>query len=329
MNSTHRARRHLEAAGRDHPQAWTQFDDFRQRREALGGWPEYVFCPLAGAYAVASGGGSNRLPLDRVGEVARLGALAAWRPTQGIYRFDPDLYAALVASPPSGQLPCEVLRHMPAWCVYLESSEAAQQAGLFGFFAHMESDTNTGGEELRLLLDHTDGLLALPLHLGPWDLSTALDEMGREARKQAVLAGQPAPGNMAQLATLAGPLVSLLLYLCSDGADYERAGPVTPTRTKKGLRLFPPHQPRTWEVGTRIGAALRRAASLPASDLGPADPGTRASPRPHVRTAHWHLYWTGPRTGTQVPKVRWIAPVGVNLALGEDLPAVVRQVSPP
>jgi hypothetical protein len=245
----HRARLHLQAASKAYPGAWKQYDAFRQDREALGGWPDYVYCPLAGAYAIVSGGGSNRVPLHLIGDVGRLGAMAAWRPTQGIYRFDPDLYVALWASPISGDLPCDLLHYLPAWCVYVETGPIQQAEGFHGFFAHVEYDPNDGREELRLLLDMEDALTPVPLHLGPWDLRTALDETGRVARGNAVELGLPAPGNLGALAVHFEPLVSLLLYLCSDGADYERRERSRPKRTKLGWRLFPADKPTTWDVG--------------------------------------------------------------------------------
>ena len=86
--------------------------------------------------------------------MARLGALAAWRPTQGIYRFDSSLYNAVIDTPLTGDLPCEILHRMPEWCVYVETPGLRWLgAGLYGFFAHMEWDAGTGREELRLLLD--------------------------------------------------------------------------------------------------------------------------------------------------------------------------------
>ena len=128
MTETHRARRHLETIGKRYPDAWKWFDEFRADRQALGGWPETVFCPLAGAYAVVSGGGSNRVPPQLIGDVARLGALAAWRPTQGIYPFDPDLFAALWESPLSDALPCALLRRLPASCVSIRASPLLPRA---------------------------------------------------------------------------------------------------------------------------------------------------------------------------------------------------------
>ena len=38
--------------------------------------------------------------------------------------------------------------------------------------------------------------------------------------------------------------------------------------------------------------------------------GTHASPRPHLRAGHWHLYWTG--EGRTIPKVNFVHPCLVN-----------------
>ena len=320
----HRARLHLQAASKAYPGAWKRYDAFRQDREALGGWPDYVYCPLAGAYAIISGGGNNRVPLHLVGDIGRLSAMAAWRPTQGIYRFDPDLYAALWSSPISGDLPCDLLRYLPAWCVYVETGPIQKAEGFHGFFAHIEYDPNDGREELRLVLDMEDALTPFPLHLGPWDLATALNETGRVARSNAVELGQPAPGNLAALAVHFEPLVSLLLYLCSDGADYERRELPRPKRTKQGWRLFPADKPTTWDVGARIGAAIRAVPS----QGGPgetAETEGRARPRPHVRSAHWHSFWRGPLDGERSRMVKWLPPMLVN---AEDLGQLAVTVRP-
>lgn len=324
MTATHRARRHLETAGKVYPGAWKWFDDFRADRQALGGWPDSVFCPLAGAYAVVSGGGPNRVPPQMIGDVARLSALAAWRPTQGIYRFDPDLLAALWESPLSDELPCGLLRRLPAWCVYIELDEKNRQQGFHGFFAHLEYDPNADREELRLLLDTEETLTPIPIHLGPWDLKTALDKMGSEADKQAGSAALLQQSVTSMLMPIAAPLVSLLLYLCSEEADYQRPPALTPKKTKRGSRLFPPDRPSTWDVGVRIGAALRKGRVERDADSCVTGTGTR--PRPHIRRAHWHTYWKGPREGERTALVKWLPPIAVNLEVDGDLPAVIHPV---
>ena len=50
-------------------------------------------------------------------------------------------------------------------------------------------------------------------------------------------------------------------------------------------------------------------------------------PRPHVRRAHWHGFWSGPReSDARKLSLKWLPPIQDNLDLGDDLPAVVRPV---
>ena len=63
---------HLTVAGKIYPQAWQQFDVFRQMRgkDGFDNWPEWCYCPLAAAYAIVSGGGDNRVAPDELGCIA-------------------------------------------------------------------------------------------------------------------------------------------------------------------------------------------------------------------------------------------------------------------
>jgi hypothetical protein len=117
MNEAYlRPRKILEAFSRLYPEAWRQVDDLLARRKELGDWPDWCFLPLAGAYALVSRG-TSLAPGERVEHVGILGALAAWRVTQGIYRFDPTTFDALWETPVTGDIPTEVLFHLPEWCV--------------------------------------------------------------------------------------------------------------------------------------------------------------------------------------------------------------------
>lgn len=77
-------------------------------------------------------------------------------------------------------------------------------------------------------------------------------------------------------------------------------------------------------MGVRLGAALRRAYQ--AEQTGAERP--HAGPRPHVRRAHWHGYWSGPRDGARRYDLRWLPPIAVALSDANELPAVVRRVTP-
>ncbi len=135
-----------------------------------------------------------------------------------------------------------------------------------------------------------------------------------------------------RLSSDVSPLVSLVLYLCSQAAEIKEggAGKRVPTRpkpqkTKKGMRIFAPDHPSRWEVGYRLGAALRQALS----EHQPAEPtGTHASPRPHIRRAHWHSFWVGKKDQPDARSVtiKWLPPIPVNVQGIDDLTPTVRDV---
>lgn len=330
----------LRDAGRQYPQAWRLLDDFRARRgrDGLPEWPDWCYVPLAGAYAaVSQARGGGRIPHQVAGDVGRLGALAAWRVGQGIYRIDPALYAALIATPIDGDLPCDVLYHLPEWCVYVECPDLSWFGlRLHGVWAHLEWDANTDRAELRLLLDLDQGPQPVPVHLGPWPLAEALRRTFAEAGRQAGLQGVALPrlpGDDTAGAGQLAPMLSLLLYLCSTAAEIHsgarRPMRPAPTRTKRGPRFFPPHSPTTWEVGERIGAALRAAYQREQIGQPGAPSGRRV--RPHVRRAHWHTYLLGPRDQPEQQRreLRWVPPIPINVEDPGALPAVVHRVQPP
>lgn len=324
---------HLVTAGKLYPGAWRLYDQFRQDRgrDGLPDWPDWCYCPLAGAYAVVSGGGDNRVPDHMVGDVARLGAIAAWRVTQGIYRFDDEFRAHLLETSLEGDLPCALLFRLPEWCVYVETPKHVMSAGepLHGFFAHLECDANTGREELRLLLDGENNLTPVPLHLGAWPISEAASRAVDVSRVHALGMGASIPSSVdKRTAAVAAPLISLLLYLCSEDAEFgdgpARPAKPIPKRTKDGWRLFPADKPRIWEVGVRIGAALRKSRELGAVGDGAEGAAAHARMRAHFRRAHWHTYLYG--QGRAERRLKWVHPVLVNVDSPENLPAVIKAV---
>lgn len=328
---------HMRIAGTIYQDAWRQFDVFRQMRgkNSSPDWPEWCYCPLAAAYAIVSGGGDNRVPLDSVGHIAALGALAAWRVTQTIYRFDPSLAGAL-ADTPIDRLPADVIFRLPEWCVYIETYNATWCGQpIAGFFAHLEHDAVTGRPELRLLIDHDDAegrpdILGVPIHIGQPTLDEAMVSMINESRRQMIdhgktLMASSMPPDLSEIMTLeVRPLIGMLLYLCSEQPDLDDFVPVhpEPKRTKKGWKIFPPDRPTMVTVGQRIGDELRRAYLADQIGTG----GDRKGPRPHIRRAHWHTYLTG--TGRVQRVLKWISPIVVNVDASHKLPVTVKAITP-
>lgn len=305
----------LRAILQRHPDAPALIDQFRaDRGRGLPDWPNWCFLPMAAFGAIVRRSGP--LSLADAHEMAVLAALGTWRYTQGIYRFDDALRPALLVSDLPGDVPAEVLHRLPEWCVYVETPGVPWGASeLAGFWAHLEWDPGERHPELRLLLDlggdDIDGLIPIPLHLGPWPITEAVARTTQQARVQADARGLRLPDlarGEHELVESVGPLVSLLLYLCSDAPEIDDSrqpgrspSRPQPTRTKRGWRLFAPDRPTVWTVGATTGRVIREAREAASQSTG-------RTVRPHVRRGHWHGYWRGPLDGARRFGYLWLPP---------------------
>lgn len=305
---------HLKTAGQVYPDAWRQVDEFRQSRGVdLPKWPGWCYLPMAAWYAIVSEG--NEMPLHMISDVSSLAAMGSWRVTQGVYQFDTDLSEALNTTTLIGEMPTDVLLRLPEYCLYIQGNNLTWLGDeITGFWVHLEWDANTERRELRLLLDTEQMLIPQILHLGPWTVTGAVDRACAEAAKQAQLNNLPGIDNAELVQRVAAdlqPLLARILYICSDEPDIiDRKQPdympqrPKPKRTKKGWRIFPPNKIRVWTVGDALGEQLRSYANSEEAQQ-------RSGPKPHIRRAHWHGYWTGPRDGGQKFIYKWLPPVVV------------------
>ncbi len=319
----------LGELGRRYPDAWSGIEQLRAMRGSdLPDWPAWCYAPIAAGIAAVTGGGPlDQLTPELTSDAATVTALAVWRRTKGVYQFEPALLEALWETPIAGEIPAAVLKRLPEWCVYVPLERETKHGLVRGVWAHLEHDVNDRSEELRLLFDAGEALLPIAVRLGGTlrqgiesVLGSGLMRLGR------MIAGRQIDEATKTASELAGPVVNLLLWLCSEEPEISgqgRPGNPQPQRVKGGLREFPVAAPRVWTVGARIGASLAAAGSGHQQDEGGSG---RARPRPHIRRAHWAVRWTGPRSGDQEPVLRWIAPTLVAANESDDLPAVVHPV---
>jgi hypothetical protein len=111
----------------------------------------------------------------------------------------------------------------------------------------------------------------------------------------------------ADTATIATPLVSMLLYLCSDApevADYRKglAWPRPPERKRgKGAgKIISAPGATYWSVGENLAEQIRSAHRDNAG----------SAKRVHIRRAHWHSYWVG--EGRKTLRLNWLWPMVVG-----------------
>ena len=247
---------HLSEMARRYPQAWAQIDDFRAAQGYdLRRWADWCYIPLAATYAIVSNqrGVDRIFDVDAMRDVGQLAALAAWRMTQGIYRFAPDLYDTLIKALIDNTTTTDLFLRLPQWCCYIETPGMRYfDKRIIGCYAHLEQDQNKGRAELRFLLDADDQLISVPLHIGAWSLAEAVARALRESGKHQYLSGVlielDDAERVTQLRTAIESIISLIAYICTHPISKNQRTPSNPEpKIINGeWRLMPALSPTTW-----------------------------------------------------------------------------------
>lgn len=288
-------------------------------------WPEWCLIPMAAPAAVVDQKASDPRPTM----AAEMAALFAWSKGRSIYRFDADLADAVLATPLTNEIPTDLFYRLPEWGVYIEAPpNDLWPDGLPGIFVHLEFDTVLDSHELRLFGDRPEGGLQIiaPLHLSERTIKDMLKTSVRTA------AANTTPSRAKKLtdlfsdeefdgmALLLSPIISCIMYLCTEDADVVDVTPVQ----RRGPATNAPARAHQRDVGFRIGAALRPTRRRALHE--PHEP-TGRHVAPHLRRAHWHHFWRGSlkQPDKRELVVKWIPPIPVNLDKGEIM-TVVRNV---
>lgn len=117
---------------------------FRQDKGTDIDWPEWCYLPVAASYAIISEVCEDmRIASPDIGNLA---AILNWRPTKGVYRFDPELLESLWNVDLDRGLPVDLFfQRLPAWCCYIDLEEEAHlyyplfSLGFFSYTANIAS----------------------------------------------------------------------------------------------------------------------------------------------------------------------------------------------
>lgn len=342
--STHRAREHMEALARRIPDIWSLVERVRvANADDIGGpdWPAHCYLPLEHAGMIVAPlmrmNGVQLTPTRVAREASIVATLSAWRMTQGIYRYDAALYPALIDTPIDGELPAAIIQHLPEWCVYIETPDlvvptTAGEIPLRGSYVWLDRARGAGHDILTLVLDAEGADLTVthvPLIGTMQQALASITAEWRSAFARGNAPNLPPEGFEVMARMTLTPLVSLVLYLCAEASDItgRKGAPKNPepVRTRRsGMRLFATAGPTTWDVGVRIGAALRRAYQREETERIESGRHVRA----HVRRSHWHTFVAGPRKEPERQRrsLKWLPPIGVAISDYDELPAVIRGV---
>jgi hypothetical protein len=343
--TSQRLQGYLAQLARRLPDIWSQADEFRSRRgKDLPGWPGWCFLPFDLSLLLASRGGNvkdSEKPLW--GDVVTVAALTSWRPTQGIYKFHPEVFSALWDTPLDGDIPVDLLYRLPEWCCYIDCyMKPHRDYTLAGFFVFL-SFVGDGRCELCIVLNDTHNkmnqlrpyVLAVPGHATIAEMYQGFVDGLRATYRQE---GIELPGNLARDQSLIAeecaktlkPLMSLILYLCSTSREFrdlrgtdKLPARARPTKTKRGERIFAPDRPTIWETGYRIGRLIEQAKADRIYGKGTGE-GAHASPEPHIRKQHWHHFWKGAKKDPRKREliVHWLPPIPVGYKGEEIVPTI-------
>lgn len=252
-----------------------------------------------------------------------------WRMSKGIYRFAPEIFEALTQQPLEGDLRNDLFHRLPEWAVYIETPGLTFDGStMSGFIAHLDYNSE-GTTDLQFLIFYPDRTQPRPiaLPLGEGTVEDAISRMHEyDARHLAPYARATSNVSPEQVKRDFSALVQLVIYLCCDNRDIP---PIKHPRERMRVSgvIDAPKDPRIWAVGERVAKAIRQYDSNVRSSVR-STTGTHASPRPHIRRAHYHTFLTGPKSGERGRIVHWIPPLPVGVRWDEDaqLPVVIRPV---
>lgn len=244
-------------------------------------------------------------------DISFIFSLAKWRSSKEIYRIDRTLFDELSDTAENTSIPAEIVEHMPYDCVYIQIPEWNTDIGkeIDGVLIVRPDFAKLGDD---------DSLLFTWLYDDEY-LTAQIKKKDGVYRN-----------NSETHLRLQDETLSVLQYLCAVNADILPAPSQKTVYRRDSVVKDKYHEIRQWDVGIRVGSALHAAGSQRKGNSEPltARAGSGSAKRPHIRRAHWHHYWIGPRNGPAGREltVKWITPTGVNIRTGSDLPAVTHHV---
>ena len=310
-------------------------DDYT--RKLLNGIPEWCVMPTMYPFLMLAKRYGQSYCYAQMNEVMTIGTMYTWRLTKGVYRFTLEIYEALTTQPLTGNIPCECLYHLPEWAVYIETPGLQfEHRDLDGFIAHLDYNLFSQSVDLQFALFakgfDQPRMVAVPLKSG--SLEEAMDRIDEIDKAFIPGSGPRYVGTREEYKHTLTAMMQLLLYLCSEEPDMPAIEHPRKRMRPSGSIQLPPG-PQVWDVGVRVSTAIRKYKERQNGydeDYGdPAESGTvgHARPRPHVRAAHWHTYWTGPRAAVfpeRKPVVRWLPPIPINMDWKHEMPTAIHPV---
>lgn len=284
-------------------------------------WPDWCYLPMTASYAIVVRGADEifaKLSMANalMNNFHYLSAIIPWRVGKPVYRFDEDFEEELMNSGSEKEkFPVELLFRMPFPGLFIEKPYGMKDV-CEGMYIFLEYDKRyPNAVELRMhyvFKDETIGVAFFQYDVHSADTTLFSAQLQTEARNTLLeIGGLPrvtlTPANIDAMMSNCRQHLNYLLYLCSEEPDITRRAPI-PRAKKREVASYSDKI----EVGNQAGVILRsaRSVSRASEETESYFEGSHGKKIPHMRRAHWHLYWT--EEGRKTPRLRWVQPIFVK-----------------
>ncbi|EMO54755.1 AcrVA2 family anti-CRISPR protein [Leptospira noguchii] len=286
--------------------------------EYKSSWNKYVFAPLGAYFPILFEGKPKLDPkfLVKMNLLQQMAAIVPWSLSKSIYRFTNELIEELTNSELPENIPCEALKLLPYWSIYIEltNQEIKDCKGFFVFL-----DSIDGIDELRILLDFEDKppyLLKLLLKDNcsiEESLKFTTDQIKTKYYGNITNSIFPFLDTSNDLfIEYYKVIIPIILYINSENSEitgnysYKEYKNRNKEKMEVGNNLEPASQINIWEAGKNFSEHLR----LHNNSTKIINKENTKSP--HIRRSHWHHYWVGNGDNRRLT-LYWLPPIPINV----------------
>ena len=261
-------------------------------------------------------------------------AVSLWSDHRPIYSIDYELQMELISQVERleeiEQLPADLIRALPYPCISIEqrgmtlsltdkdTGNKVSRIDLSGrFFAFIQSKGRMFDDDSLIVMAENGNskvlLYFLPIKATIGDSISALKSFWDRWSDRSDYDEELAAFEL----HISLYIAQVILYLQAINADVQVRPAPSQKRKPSGARSLvkPPKPPKQFDVGVRLGNAMRRYKyERTADEQHKSNAGSNSTHRPHSRRGHWHHYWTGKRSEPENRKLvlQWVEPTFVG-----------------
>jgi len=261
-----------------------------------------------------------------------LSALWLWNRSLKVFDFDKYLSSELSTNVNLSDIPVDRFYRLPVPCPFIVFP--IPELDIFGFFAYVDRSFET--DEMRFTVLSSDGSWHSPYWFN-MKYDNALKGFYNQVEEDkktdwfAELSRNANPAqdeNVKYDPSLLPVFANFAMYLTADNIDSQ---PRQATVKKaQGKPVYISNQsPEINNVGYRIGEAYNRYVERSKYENNAEQVNSDRKMPPHIRKAHWHTFFKGPKGENRQIVVHWLSAISVNFNLNENVVPTIHDVKRP